>query len=100
MEAEYDTQGFHQPRTKIMDNQNLILFLLLFLRSIRIFVKYEHLCLHIALTLSLPRTICEHWRACKQSFHQKFFCRYIYRRGSEARKKNSITNHKQKVRKV
>ena len=60
---------------------------------------YINIFSYLKQALSLPRAICEHWRACKQNFHQKFFCRYIYRRGSEARKK-LITNYKQKVRKV
>ena len=58
------------------------------------------LLIYCLLTLSLPRAICEHWRACKQSFHQKFFCRYIYRRGSEARKKIQLLTTSRKLEKA
>ena len=47
--------------------------------------------------ISLPRAICEHWRACKQSFHQKSFCRYIYRRESDARKKIQLQTTNRKI---
>ena len=52
MAAEYDAQGFHQPRTKIKDNWKQIFFLLLFKNfDQNLFAKYEHICVHIGLDI-------------------------------------------------
>ena len=43
MAAEYDTQSFDQPRTKMKDNWKQVFFPLLFYVRSEFYVKYKHI---------------------------------------------------------